>query len=146
MIEYLHGLFYPSVVKGIALAGVVVLAWWQGAPELVRNLCPIAVGLIVMDTLTGGLLAIKHNEFDSRRVGRAFLKFITYGLAIITAALIDAAMQAGYVAVVAVLTLVTYQEAISALENLDECGVKLPLVRDYVNRWRETGEGDEERP
>jgi len=118
--------------------------WWQQAPDAVHNLLPTACGLVLADTLLRGLVAWLGNTYSSYRIKNAFVKIITYGVALYVAILIDSALGTAYAAAIIVLTLWAYREATSCLENISELGLPLPGIKKMVSKWGEEQEVDED--
>lgn len=132
--NYLHKLVNPG--WGLILAAFAALvAWWQGAPEILHRLLPAAGILLLLDAITGGVVAVRRGNFKSIRITDSLWKLIIYGLAVLVCQVIGYCLGLPYSVVLIPLALIVYREGTSCLENLGKLGLPLPQIQKKLDKW-----------
>lgn len=140
--NYIVGLVATKTQWILAALLAYITAWWQNAPPPAQKLFPLALILVVLDTILGGMVAAlsPDKQFSSRGINRALIKVFTYLMAMLVAMVIDHGLGIGYFTVNIVAGLMFYREAASCVENLERLGLPLPVVRKRLQALRQETE------
>jgi len=94
-----------------------------------RGILPIYIvaTLIVLDSVSGIIAALKNEGLSSKKSKRILLKFVLYGIGIITGRLVDKLLNLGHpVFAVIIETALGLTEGQSIIENLGRAGMPIP--------------------
>jgi small basic protein len=119
-----------------AFVYATAVTWWGAAPEALQNLAITGFCLLAVDTFLKGVVALRDREFSPDKIVNAFVKFFTYTAAVGVAAALDFGLSLGYTAVMIVLGLMVWREGTSCLDHLEELGLPIPGLREFVNRFK----------
>lgn len=138
----------------IVILVTVVVKWaegyWAGAPELTQHAFVILLVFYIVDTISGGAVALKQGRFSSEAFRKGLWKFVAYGTSIITGIGLDYllmgyVMQENYVVATVMVGIAAVNEASSIMENSGKLGFPWPKrVRDMMAKLKASCSGDEE--
>lgn len=117
--NYLMEIFYLSGIIGIIS---------QFLGELETSYI-ILLALLILDTVTGMVVAIRHRRFSSRGLAKLLKKVIPYTVSIITVRLLEIGMLPLFETTILSEVMIAFlqiTEAVSILENLTLLGVPIP--------------------
>ncbi len=126
---YLARAFTDSALFKYFIAALVSMSEYLFGTEVTRNAAIAAAGLMLLDTITGAIAAkVAGPGWKSGKFSRVLVKFVSYGSAIIVAAVVThhlpgmSSLQE--LSVTTVVSLILCTEALSVLENIDRMGFK----------------------
>lgn len=93
--------------------------------------------MVIIDYLTGIMKAINNKELSSYLGWKGFMKKTSMFLAIIVACQLERAIgQEGLIRNVVAYGFVV-NEGISILENMDDLGIQIPILREYLLKMKD---------
>jgi len=123
--EMLRSIFSNPLLKGV-LSGLVSMHGWLFDPR--GDLITAVTALVVFDTMTGFLKALKAHNVSSSGFFRFVTKFIVYFILLGTAAIIDKVMPTDmFVSALALMAgFLVLTESLSIMENIAGMGYSVP--------------------
>jgi phage-related holin len=126
---YIARMFGDSALFKFVVAAALTSAEYLFGTDVTRNAAIAAAGLMCLDTVTGMVAAwFTGQGFQSGKFSRVLTKIVSYGSAVIVAAVAThhlPGLSAFHdMSVTTVVSLILCTEALSIMENIDKLGFK----------------------
>lgn len=130
---------YSAIKLGISSIFTFFMAYYQSAPDALRNLWIWLIILFVTDTVLGLSHAVICGKLSSNGLRSGASKFLSYMALILVGASIDCMMRVPYIVANIITGYIILTETVSIIENVRKLGIPVPTFLDkLINRIMET--------
>lgn len=95
-------------------------------PKVLSWLIVFYASIKTIDMLSGALKALKRKKYRSRKMRDGLIRWVAELIAITFVLILDMFLGFKYALIGVTVSLFIYKDTVSIVENLGECGVKLP--------------------
>ena len=95
-------------------------------PKVLSWLIVFYASIKTIDMLSGALKALKRKKYRSRKMRDGLIRWVAELIAITFVLILDMFLGFKYALIGVTVSLFIYKDTVSIVENLGECGIKLP--------------------